>query len=54
MTLASTVIKDISIYSSGSTFVWRNETIFANLVEGIEKHFCEIILNLDQWFKRCF
>ena len=27
--------------------------VCAILVEGIEEHFCEIILNLDKWFRRC-
>ena len=31
----------------------RSGTICAISVEGIEKHFCEFIFNLNQCFKRC-
>ena len=34
-------------------FVHRSGTICAILVEGIEEQFCEFILNLGQWFRRC-
>ena len=40
---------------SGSPFVPQSGIICAFLVEGICHHeelFCEIILNLDQWFRR--
>ena len=40
---------DISYLSSGDPFVQRRETICSILVE---EHFYEIILNLNQWFRR--
>ena len=44
--------KDIYIFSSGGHFVQLS--FLSNLSGGFDKdHFCEIILNLDQWFRRC-
>ena len=51
-------LKIILSYSSVSPFVWQSGTICAILLEGnfgkghYEEHFCEIILHLDQWFRR--
>ena len=45
--------KDFSIFSSGGPFVQRSRCIGAILVEHYEEPFCEIILNSDQWFRRC-
>ena len=45
------LFKDISYLSSGRPFVYRSE-IMCNFSRGHhEGHFCEIILNLDQWFR---
>ena len=42
-----------SIWSSGGPFIQRSRTICAILAEGIkEEQFREIMLNLDQWFRR--
>ena len=46
-------LKDISIFSSGGHFVQQIGSL-CNFGRGhYEKHFCEIILNLDPWFRRC-
>ena len=45
--------KDISLFSSGGRFVQHGETVCKILVECIIRNFCEIILNLDKWSKRC-
>ena len=46
-------MKIFLIWSSGDHFVQQSGTICAILVEGIMSYFfCEIILKLDQWFKR--
>ena len=46
--------KDISYLEPGSLSVCQSGTIYTILVEGIMKQFCEIILNLGQWFwRRC-
>ena len=39
------------VWSSGEVFVQRSGSICAILVEYHEEQFCEIILNLDQWFR---
>ena len=45
----------IFISSFGGHFVQWSRTVCAILVEGIELHFCEIILNLGPWLRRrCF
>ena len=42
------------IYSSCCHFVWQSGNICRNIGRGhYEEHFCEIILNLDQWLRRC-
>ena len=43
--------RDLLSRVSGSLFVWRSRTI---LVEGVMRNSFEIILHLDQWFRRCF
>ena len=46
--------KCISNVEPWQPFVQRSGTICAILVEWYyEEHFCEINLNLGQWFKRC-
>ena len=41
------------IWSSSGPFVQWSRTICANFGRGYqEEQFCEIILNLDQWFRR--
>ena len=46
-------LKIFLTYSTGGPFVQHSRTICAILVEGnYEKHFFEIILNLDQWFRK--
>ena len=45
--------KSISIFSSGGHIVQRELKILINLGRGHhDDYFCEITLNLDQWFKR--
>ena len=45
------LFKAISYQELWWPFVWQSPTKCAILVE---EHFCEIILNLDQWFRgRC-
>ena len=48
--------KDISyLESSGGHFVQQSRTFCANFGRGhYEENFCEITLNLGQWFRRCF
>ena len=39
--------------NSDGHFSKQSRTVCANLIEvSIRKHFCETILNLNQWFKR--
>ena len=46
--------KDISYLELWGTFCSADQTICAILVGGYQdEQFCEIILNLDQWFRRC-
>ena len=47
--------KRFLILSSGCPHVWWSGTIDAILAKGIiyGEHLSEIILNLDQWFRRC-
>ena len=47
--------KDFQSFSSDRHSVQWNGTILCNNVEGIiyGEHSCEVILNLDQWFRRC-
>ena len=46
---------DISIYSSGPKFVQRNGMVCLIFDRGHhEEHFCEIILDLNKWFRRRF
>ena len=46
--------KTFLIFSSGGHFIQPSKNGLCNLSRGYyEKHFCEIILNLDQWFRRC-
>ena len=48
-------LKIFLIWSSGDPFVQWSGTILCNFGRGYtEEQFWEIILNLDQWFKRCF
>ena len=46
-------LKIFLIYSSGGHFVQCIRTICSILVGHYEECFCEIILNLNQWFRRC-
>ena len=47
--------KDIFIQSSCGPIVLCSKNHFCNFGrEHYEEHFCEIILNLDQWFRRRF
>ena len=48
-----TSFKDITILSS-SSFCSMEQTILCNFGEGhCDEHFCETIMNLDQWLTRC-
>ena len=48
------LLKRFLILSSGGTPVLWSRTIYAILEEGIMgENSCEVILNLDQWFRRC-
>ena len=47
------LFKTILIYCSGGPFVWQSEAQLCNTDRGYyEEYFCEIILNLDQWFRK--
>ena len=47
-------VKDISIFISGLAILFSLMNILINFDRRHhEEYFCEIILNLDQWFKRC-
>ena len=46
--------KAFFIFSSGGQFIQQSRTVLCNFVRGhFEKLFCEIILNLDKWFRIC-
>ena len=48
------LLKIFLIWSSGGPFDRPRGTILSNFTRGHhEVHFCEIILNSDQWFRRC-
>ena len=53
------VVQEISFKNSSYLKLWRpfcsaEQNNLCNFSRGhLEEHFCEIILNLDQWFRRC-
>ena len=44
--------KDVSIFSSGGNFAHQRWTACAILRGHYQEHFCEFIINLDQWLRR--
>ena len=49
------LLKDISYLELWQPFCSADQNHLCNIGRGhYEEHFCEIILNLDQWFRRKF